>query len=90
MGSDAIIQAALAVQPISIHAPREGSDLDEFKTRYKETLISIHAPREGSDEAIAAAYTNGLLFLSTLPVRGATHRDGADRQDQGDFYPRSP
>ena len=34
---------------ISIHAPREGSDLnnlDEFKTRYK---ISIHAPREGSD-----------------------------------------
>ena len=34
---------------ISIHAPREGSDLsnlDEFKSRY----ISIHAPREGSDK----------------------------------------
>ena len=34
--------------PISIHAPREGSDYPKLKSdaNYK---ISIHAPREGSD-----------------------------------------
>ena len=36
-------------------------------------LISIHAPREGSD-ALALGFTSrqALLFLSTLPARGAT------------------
>ena len=33
---------------ISIHAPREGSDIQGYKPRNKG-LISIHAPREGSD-----------------------------------------
>ena len=35
---------------ISIHAPREGSDLSELiELCYNH--ISIHAPREGSDDA---------------------------------------
>ena len=34
---------------ISIHAPREGSDLFLTRKAAKEHLISIHAPREGSD-----------------------------------------
>ena len=36
------------VWTISIHAPREGSDLDDY-VRYIVFGISIHAPREGSD-----------------------------------------
>ena len=36
-------------------------------------MISIHAPREGSDSSGHMYYgTIALLFLSTLPARGAT------------------
>ena len=34
--------------------------------------ISIHAPREGSDGSQYAGASGNLLFLSTLPARGAT------------------
>ena len=59
---------------ISIHAPREGSDLPTIDSINLGEDISIHAPREGSD--IRAAHTGlvSSLFLSTLPVRGATLR----------------
>ena len=40
----------LRTLPISIHAPREGSDLALSTSPY-DTGISIHAPREGSDRA---------------------------------------
>ena len=33
---------------ISIHAPREGSDVDPVPC-HRWAIISIHAPREGSD-----------------------------------------
>ena len=36
------------VSPISIHAPREGSDLQHLGL-IRRFIISIHAPREGSD-----------------------------------------
>ena len=57
---------------ISIHAPREGSD--EQLTGGVETLfkISIHAPREGSDLLVLMGVFAGVIFLSTLPARGAT------------------
>ena len=35
-------------RPISIHAPREGSDTGDYNVR-RIKQISIHAPREGSD-----------------------------------------
>ena len=35
--------------------------------------ISIHAPREGSDAREARISELTVQFLSTLPVRGATH-----------------
>ena len=38
-----------APPPISIHAPREGSDKGAVTMTHEELLISIHAPREGSD-----------------------------------------
>ena len=34
---------------ISIHAPREGSDICSFQGKMQPLHISIHAPREGSD-----------------------------------------
>ena len=34
---------------ISIHAPREGSDVVFVSQALADILISIHAPREGSD-----------------------------------------
>ena len=58
---------------ISIHAPREGSDFPCRCNKVVGQVISIHAPREGSDPA--GAHQDGagqLIFLSTLPARGAT------------------
>ena len=40
------------------------------------TMISIHAPREGSDLAGVQSGHLPHLFLSTLPVRGATRATG--------------
>ena len=38
----------MAIRLISIHAPREGSDLKDGE-KFSGVPISIHAPREGSD-----------------------------------------
>ena len=37
------------MMPISIHAPREGCDLDGIAKITVSAGISIHAPREGCD-----------------------------------------
>ena len=57
---------------ISIHAPREGSDLGLKLQSRRKSKISIHAPREGSDLKRVRKLFHQLGFLSTLPVRGAT------------------
>ena len=59
---------------ISIHAPREGSDLEVQQVADNRFLISIHAPREGSDTIGQWGLLQLYQFLSTLPVRGATQR----------------
>ena len=60
---------------ISIHAPREGSDITKDRcTDIK--YISIHAPREGSDEIDDTSGIYWVLFQSTLPARGATNAQG--------------
>ena len=56
---------------ISIHAPREGSDTRKHPAGKIQT-ISIHAPREGSDYNGVKQLPQTMLFLSTLPARGAT------------------
>ena len=45
--------------------------------------ISIHAPREGSDSIWARASTWSVLFLSTLPARGATKAGEGDKGQNG-------
>ena len=57
---------------ISIHAPREGSDLASISAIVMAERISIHAPREGSDPKSSISPRWKPRFQSTLPVRGAT------------------
>ena len=57
--------------PISIHAPRAGSDV-KVAVLVDAHVISIHAPRAGSDKAIREELKRQGIFQSTLPVRGAT------------------
>ena len=76
---------------ISIHAPREGSDVSIFLGGHLHAPISIHAPREGSDPSSRMARISmQLRFLSTLPARGATLRLSAAPAGRKYFYPRSP
>src|SRR5699024_742212 len=60
------------VDGISIHAPREGSDVDHSRVTKVLVSISIHAPREGSDHGQSFDLVRVHGFLSTLPARGAT------------------
>ena len=73
---------------ISIHAPREGSDLRPWLMVMKR-LISIHAPREGSDQC------QGLVErIRAISIHAP--REGSDLPADtamcatGDFNPRSP
>ena len=66
--------AGVGENVISIHAPREGSDLWILGRHCHAQVISIHAPREGSDPFSVRRAFNRSLFLSTLPARGATWR----------------
>ena len=54
--------------------PRSPRGERRFSVRMDAEMfgISIHAPREGSDKFPWARKTPMLLFLSTLPARGAT------------------
>ena len=76
-------------QEISIHAPREGSDI-AFVSNSIQFPISIHAPREGSDLMAVSSSASRVRFQSTLPARGATGPYGHRRRDLLHFNPRSP
>ena len=52
--------------------------------------ISIHAPHAGSDEELKAVVDDPDLFLSTLPMRGATDARYSAPSPKHYFYPRSP
>ena len=51
---------------ISIHAPREGSDIGKLVTDTTD-FISIHAPREGSDRRPGAKLKNERNFNPRSP-----------------------
>ncbi len=65
------VGANSAVMNVSIHAPREGSDILD-RCFPPASAVSIHAPREGSDEQLADLTPEMKEFQSTPPVRGAT------------------
>ena len=65
------------VRQISIHAPREGSDLLGYSDERDHT-ISIHAPREGSDDGLYRLL-EGLRIISIhAPREGSDLHRGDD------------
>ena len=54
-------------QDISIHAPREGSDLTTKSATLPRKVISIHAPREGSDVVLVSIVTPEANFNPRSP-----------------------
>ena len=89
---------------ISIHAAREGGDLD-VNQRQRLNMISIHAAREGGDPLLIEGIVKGILFQSTPPVKAATQaphntprrfsisihaaREGGDLLERNPAYRRS-
>ena len=57
---------------ISIHAPREGSDLCVVDGGHSVVEISIHAPREGSDRSVLPTVPSRFHFYPRSP-RGERH-----------------
>ena len=89
-GSDLLTSSAL--QARSNFNPRSpcGERPPASPTRFPAMDISIHAPRAGSDSAPLVWRQAGLLFQSTLPVRGATLTAFGRNVARDDFNPRSP
>ena len=75
--------------PISIHALLAESDGDGFAV-VDVLPISIHALLAESDAILLLLYFMTSLFLSTLSLRRATHRQYSFDPHFVDFYPRSP
>ena len=55
---------------ISIHAPREGSDVKRAEAA-AQRAISIHAPREGSDLAVPAVFQRNDRISIHAPREGS-------------------
>ena len=51
---------------VSIHAPREGCDIDE-RQDWEQRKVSIHAPREGCDQSSSMASLLPSSFNSRTP-----------------------
>ena len=74
---------------ISIHAPREGSDICRCCAA-SWFPISIHAPREGSDFKRDYSNTTTINISIHAPREGSDGNDWVQWAAQSDFYPRSP
>ena len=68
------------VEPISIHAPREGGDVSDTIANMRRENISIHAPREGGDAG--RFHSRAALMISIHAPR-----EGGDSKD-AQFYLR--
>ena len=75
--------------PISIHAPRTGSDPPRGGRTRRRNGISIHAPRTGSDSPITGLYTISVISIHA-PRTGSDHGRGGKAPHGRDFNPRSP
>ena len=73
---------------ISIHAPREGSDLFLIHCR-RSIAISIHAPREGSDRRTGTKRKLSFYFNPRSPWRERLNGEKIAKYNS-DFNPRSP
>ena len=78
-----------AWRPITIHAPREGSDVRGYAPCLTAE-ISIHAPREGSDGCLALAQGMGPDISIHAPREGSDTYGTYILGARYNFYPRSP
>ena len=82
--------AASRCRRISIHAPREGSDVLPCQGCQHRRPISIHAPREGSDQyAISRRFCSSIISIHA-PREGSDLSPEMPTQSWRDFNPRSP
>ena len=79
-----------AAGPISIHAPREGSDLRHGGIVVPPGVISIHAPREGSDINPYTTCGTQQAISIHAPREGSDPCRCSSSRIAWDFYPRSP
>ena len=75
--------------PISIHAPRTGSDRAVKRGRSSGTFQST-LPARGATGGGSSLPIMDFVFQSTLPARGATDGDNLGKHRIGYFNPRSP
>ena len=75
--------------PISIHAPRGGSDTSAKHGFTKSFVISIHAPRGGSDER-SAVPVKGKVISIHAPRGGSDEIAHEFSLKEYHFNPRSP
>ena len=89
-GATHLSQVGDYIQPISIHAPREGSDR-VFTTSFAapDRFLST-LPARGATGISPLASSCPGKFLSTLPARGATTARPSTTPPPNYFYPRSP
>ena len=74
---------------ISIHAPREGSDILDFLRHRKVKDFNPRSPR-GERRGLSFYQSKHGRFQSTLPARGATAATTDSAAQEDDFNPRSP
>ena len=74
---------------ISIHAPREGSDLQNIKRRASRRNFNPRSPR-GERPITLSDGSGESRFQSTLPARGATADTALPASPRNYFNPRSP
>ena len=85
----AYLSRLLNLTPISIHAPRTGSDGTPDDDRCTVAAISIHAPRTGSD-VYATRYSIQNWISIHAPRTGSDLQPAGRSAGHGDFNPRSP
>ena len=82
-------KAEEAVEAISIHAPRTGSDKRFQALRLFGKHFNPRSPHGERPDLLCCYYWRGI-FQSTLPARGATFLTALSVSPSFDFNPRSP
>ena len=75
---------------ISIHAPREGGDIDVSVLDYEQHADFNPRPPRGGRHCSSAAHRRAGIFQSTPPARGATELVSTNSTPKWDFNPRPP
>ena len=74
---------------ISIHAPREGGDINRIEVNREYDVISIHAPREGGDARLDLGGLGQAISIHA-PREGGDLGRYCGKDHCGYFNPRPP